>query len=866
MAPATPTSSTSSKGKAIPGKDTAMQGNDIPEDTESEEEEVEQVTSKDLKALKKANRELTNKINEILKYNRETSTHKQNQIDNLNAQHQDLVGRNEALAQDLIRQKSMYKDYIENTASNAARGKDAGEILRPRQPDPYDGSPINLQGFLTHLRAYQMYYPSQFGTEEAKVRHAMGFLHDKALRWFEPIMRDYVNNPYELRKKETLNVYGSYEHFEQELKDFCGFQDEKRMAEQQIQKLRQKGAASTYASEHRNSASRLNWGEEALIASFYRGLKSEVKDAMVGKERPTTYSGLVQLAVEIDDQQFERRQEKKLEKAGETYTPNWKNKKFQANQGKKRHTNTSYGTQSGPMELGAAQRDHSQVKCWNCGKMGHFESKCRSPKTNQKHKPVPEGKNVRFAGKLNDEPRSKTIAMTRSGYDFSGVPKDTLQLYADKLYKTKEEAETETYVTRVAHGKFLPKEERPDLEGSWNGRTQSISNTWTPVPEGKPQATEGRTIAMIRKGTKKNTKPFSPVSEDASSYRRPEVEIEIPDRQPNHEELEAQQPPKHNCKCRGPHAQQECYSHISAGYDAVRARQLGLHIEDRNILAPADEYPSCDDTSSCASSHTDTDEAATPERPTLVRKEWWDTRKYDAQGTPCWDSPGKMYSQLIRERVDLREEEIVHIQAETRIQASTDNNEPWKSMHDDPRLIPMTEGHAEISWMSCCYHRCKDHETDKVDNDCFPIRVAGTIIKDPYLEQEDIGYTRTTLFEARRVAIIQLKDNFYPEQCVKGPEDPGYCEHEECRVHLRTKVQAWHRRRGQPNPLCSEEHAINCQRRNCAMHKDESKQIYDRIDRMHTEGFDFNTKTGKPDDQTWYRELRRHAKNDHRHL
>ncbi|KAL6406202.1 hypothetical protein AUP68_10370 [Ilyonectria robusta] len=113
-------------------------------------------------------------------------------------------------------------------------------------------------------------------------------------------MRDYLNNPYHARKDETRAIYASYEAFERELRDAFGLIDEKRAAEMRLQKLTQKASASSYAAEFRNSTSYLNWGEEAYMAAYYRGLKLEVKDAMVGC-KPTTFNTLVTLSVEIDD-------------------------------------------------------------------------------------------------------------------------------------------------------------------------------------------------------------------------------------------------------------------------------------------------------------------------------------------------------------------------------------------------------------------------------------------------------------------------------------------------------------------------------------------------------------------------------------
>jgi hypothetical protein len=144
---------------------------------------------------------------------------------------------------------------------------------------------------------------------------------------------------------------------------------------------------------------------------------------------------LATIVVEIDNQQYERRKEKQANRQGTTYNPNWNrnqsnnnrsqqnNNRNQANQGRQRQNDTSYGTHAGPMTIGATRFDKSKLTCWNCGKKGHKEHECRNPvKTNQKYKPVPEGKNTRRTNSQESEPQmairtSKRIAMTRTGYD-----------------------------------------------------------------------------------------------------------------------------------------------------------------------------------------------------------------------------------------------------------------------------------------------------------------------------------------------------------------------------------------------------------------------------------------------------------------
>jgi hypothetical protein len=44
------------------------------------------------------------------------------------------------------------------------------------------------------MRAYLQYYPDKFEAEEAKVFFAASRLDGKALRWFEPTLKDRLKN------------------------------------------------------------------------------------------------------------------------------------------------------------------------------------------------------------------------------------------------------------------------------------------------------------------------------------------------------------------------------------------------------------------------------------------------------------------------------------------------------------------------------------------------------------------------------------------------------------------------------------------------------------------------------------------------
>ncbi|KAL6399851.1 hypothetical protein AUP68_17259 [Ilyonectria robusta] len=179
-----------------------------------ESDSDDEVTKKDLNRLRKRNDRLGAELNKLAEISAKKDLEKDDKINKLMEQVTQLLTQNDRLSGDLVRQEALYRDHITHLDSLTANGKDAGEILRPKQPDPFDGAATGLQGFLTQVRAFQSYYPTQFAGEEAKVRHATGLLKDKALRWFEPVMRDYLNNPYHARKDETRAIYASYEAFE----------------------------------------------------------------------------------------------------------------------------------------------------------------------------------------------------------------------------------------------------------------------------------------------------------------------------------------------------------------------------------------------------------------------------------------------------------------------------------------------------------------------------------------------------------------------------------------------------------------------------------------------------------------------------
>ena len=201
------------------------------------------------------------------------------------------------------------KKQAAGTPSSENDNDDIQPTFKPLKiplPDKYDGGQAELRGFLTKMKAYFYHYWAEVSTDEAKVRIMGQQLTGKALNWFEPMMRDYLENGEEERAEDTKKAFGSIDDFCTMLQDTFGNPDEEREAERRLAALKQLRSASEYAAEFRQVSSKLNWDDEPLMTVFYSGLKEDVKDEISKEDRPETLSEFITKAVRIDNRLYER--------------------------------------------------------------------------------------------------------------------------------------------------------------------------------------------------------------------------------------------------------------------------------------------------------------------------------------------------------------------------------------------------------------------------------------------------------------------------------------------------------------------------------------------------------------------------------
>jgi len=101
--------------------------------------------------------------------------------------------------------------------------------------------------------------------------------------------------------------------FMAEFEAVFGDSDKARTSANKLRRLQQgTRSAIVYASEFRQLACDVNWGEAALIDQFRCGLHDDVQDLLLTLADPSSFSEAITQAIRCNNRLFERRQEKKV--------------------------------------------------------------------------------------------------------------------------------------------------------------------------------------------------------------------------------------------------------------------------------------------------------------------------------------------------------------------------------------------------------------------------------------------------------------------------------------------------------------------------------------------------------------------------
>jgi Retrotransposon gag protein len=116
---------------------------------------------------------------------------------------------------------------------------------------------------------------------------AASYLKKETFTRFKPYITHYLKKgnvtDCDLIIAKIVNTIGHYIHL---LSQSFGDLDETRIAELRLLKLIQSASVPEYLTKFTQYASRVAWNDRAKIAQFYKGLNTQIKNAMAIQEFP----------------------------------------------------------------------------------------------------------------------------------------------------------------------------------------------------------------------------------------------------------------------------------------------------------------------------------------------------------------------------------------------------------------------------------------------------------------------------------------------------------------------------------------------------------------------------------------------------
>ena len=271
---------------------------------------------------------------------------------------------------------------------------DPKNIPKIALPDLYHRDRSKLRAFLTQVKLYTGFNGHQFPTDTDKVLWAASHLRGPAFNWIETFLSDYMKNRLPDGRcsngitKKSIKIFQKFEGFEGRINRVFGDIDQGRTAERNIQNLKQTGSATSYTTAFQQFANQTSWNNDALKAQYYKGLKDGVKDEVARSDAPSDLQDLIEIAVKIDNRNFERalehkgnyrsethihhnREEKKPHYPREMEITNYTMSRKQGNKGKPRNSGLSKEVMNNRRE---------KKLCYKCGLPGHIASSHRQKK------------------------------------------------------------------------------------------------------------------------------------------------------------------------------------------------------------------------------------------------------------------------------------------------------------------------------------------------------------------------------------------------------------------------------------------------------------------------------------------------------
>ncbi|KAH9250121.1 hypothetical protein BASA81_012076 [Batrachochytrium salamandrivorans] len=190
---------------------------------------------------------------------------------------------------------------LENTVSESA----PVSTLEPKAslPDKFDGTRKNFRGFINQLELVFQLQASRYDTDRKMIAMLGTLLTGNALSWYNP----YLEKPDLFRYDLS-----TWPRFKEKFRATFGEINQEQVSSPSFVLKTRKSALLYLCCRVSTTNCRYRLERCCSPISIYHGLSSEIKDALVHFDNPSSVSAAMDMAIRIDNRLFERRQEQRF--------------------------------------------------------------------------------------------------------------------------------------------------------------------------------------------------------------------------------------------------------------------------------------------------------------------------------------------------------------------------------------------------------------------------------------------------------------------------------------------------------------------------------------------------------------------------
>src|SRR5436305_10484376 len=209
-------------------------------------------------------------------------------------------------AEELARVREALDDARRTIAALQRISSTPTPIVQPREPKvnkptPFGGKLPEYATFISQCILTFTLCPSSYQKDEQKVLFVISYLEGTARKWASPILE---NERHPLRQ--------DFPAFKTALDDIYADRNLRQRAEDKLTNLKQTKSAASYAAEFLEITAPLELGENGQHTLFYRGLKTDIKKALVFLPEAENFQKFVQQCISLDQRLFYVKREEEM--------------------------------------------------------------------------------------------------------------------------------------------------------------------------------------------------------------------------------------------------------------------------------------------------------------------------------------------------------------------------------------------------------------------------------------------------------------------------------------------------------------------------------------------------------------------------